>query len=245
MKLAVKQPYFLPYLGCFQTIAAVDKYLLYDNVAFIKKGWINRNRILVQNVGPVFITVPLKSQSSFALIKNTYIDNSQPWRKKVLDLIFYNYKKAPYFESVYSIVESCINDDNECITDFNCNALNLVSHFLDINTKVEVGRGDEYDSLENSLSQYIDTDKRKHDRVIGICKINNASDYFDSIGAIDLYSKDICAAKGVKLHFLKMNDDVAYKQLSKEYFQGLSIVDVLMNNGKEGTKTMLNMYSEI
>ena len=92
MKLAIMQPYFMPYIGYFQTMTAVDKYLLYDKVAFIKKGWINRNRIYIQNVGTQFITIPLKNKSSFTNISDVQIDNTTDWRSKMLNLIYYNYK---------------------------------------------------------------------------------------------------------------------------------------------------------
>ena len=72
MKLAIMQPYLFPYLGYFQLIAAVDKFVFYDDVNFIKNGWINRNRLLIS--GKVnYITIPLSGASSFLKINQVLV----------------------------------------------------------------------------------------------------------------------------------------------------------------------------
>jgi hypothetical protein len=109
MKLAIMQPYFFPYLGYFQLISTVDKFILYEHVQYIKKGWINRNRIIELNKGDIYIRVPIKKKETNPYICEAEIDNSTLWGKKIINLLFYNYKKSPFFEEIYPFFENIFN----------------------------------------------------------------------------------------------------------------------------------------
>ncbi|MDR6194877.1 WbqC family protein [Siphonobacter sp. SORGH_AS_0500] len=100
MTLAIMQPYLFPYIGYFQLLNAVDKFVIYDDVAFINRGWINRNSILNNGKAQLF-TVPLKEASQNKLIHEISIDTDQKWRDKLLKTIQQNYKKAPHFAAVF------------------------------------------------------------------------------------------------------------------------------------------------
>ena len=244
MKLAIMQPYFMPYIGYFQAMAAVDKYLLYDKVAFIKKGWINRNRIYIQNVGTQFITIPLKNKSSFTNISDVQIDNTTDWRSKMLNLIYYNYKRSLFFDVVYPLMENSIKQSSELISEYNFVVLNQIATFLDINTPIELSTDPMYEGIEEQLAKYDDSLLRKYDRIKFICQANNADNYINPIGGQDLYDKKVFAEHGIKLSFVQ-TEQFAYPQFAPEFIPNLSIIDVLMHNGKEGTKQLLNAYKLI
>ena len=244
MKLAIMQPYFMPYIGYFQAMAAVDKYLLYDKVAFIKKGWINRNRIYIQNVGTQFITIPLKNKSSFTNILDVQIDNTTDWRSKMLNLIYYNYKRSLFFDVVYPLMENSIKQSSELISEYNFVVLNQIATFLDINTPIELSTDPMYEGIEEQLAKYDDSLLRKYDRIKFICQANNADNYINPIGGQDLYDKKVFAEHGIKLSFVQ-TEQFAYPQFAPEFIPNLSIIDVLMHNGKEGTKQLLNAYKLI
>ena len=108
MKLAIMQPYFLPYIGYFQAIHAVDKYILYDNLTFIKDAWMNRNRLMLSNGAITTFSVPIIAKSSNTMIADIRIDNSQKWAEKLLKTIFLNYKKAPFFDEIFPIFEKLL-----------------------------------------------------------------------------------------------------------------------------------------
>ena len=241
MKLAIMQPYFMPYLGYFQAISAVDKYILYDKVNFIKRGWINRNQIFVQNLGKEYITIPLKTKSSNLLISDVIIDNSLQWRKKILNLIYYNYKRAISFEEVYPLLTDIINTNVDTISEYNYLTLSSVCNFLDMKTQIEISGFDDYNEIENYLKTLGD-EIRKNERIFSICKQQGADIYINAIGGQELYSKEEFKENGIDLYFIKM-DDIKYKQFSDEFVPYLSIIDVLMHNGKEGTKELLNRYT--
>ena len=104
MKIAIMQPYFFPYLGYWQLMNIVDKFVIYDDVNYIKRGWINRNRILVEGK-PFYIHVPVMKASQNKIINEMEVFVDSSLRKKELKTIELAYKKAPFFDSVYPLIK--------------------------------------------------------------------------------------------------------------------------------------------
>ena len=106
MKLAIMQPYFLPYIGYFQLIAAVDTFIIYDNVKYTKKGWINRNRLLLNGRDAMF-SLPLKKDSDyFDIDKRELANEFNP--NKLLNQIIGAYRHAPQFKETLPLIEKII-----------------------------------------------------------------------------------------------------------------------------------------
>lgn len=234
MKLAIMQPYFFPYIGYFQLIRAVDKYIIYDNLNFIKDAWINRNRIPVKNSGITLISVPLKSKSSFQKIRDTCIDNSQKWKDKLKKTIILNYQKSPMFEEVFPVIDKIIDYDTDKIAEFNFNLIRSISKYIGTKTMIETDSG-KYMHIEDILGdnqllslRYPDTDLRTI-RILEICKQENADKFYNAIGGMELYSKDIFGSHNIELKFLKTSD-LEYKQFKDSFIPHMSIIDVLMFN---------------
>ena len=150
MKLAIMQPYFFPYIGYYQAITAVDKYMLYDELAYIKRGWVNKNRVLIVNQKPVYIIVPVKDKSCLKQISEIEIDDDKNWRNKILNTIFMNYKKAQYFEEIYPIVENIINAKVNLLTELNAKSIIDIARYLDIKTEITTDTS-KYIYLEEQL----------------------------------------------------------------------------------------------
>ena len=248
MKLAVMQPYFFPYLGYFQLIKAVDKFILYDKVAYIKKGWVNRNRIGVVNDLDRMIIVPIVNASSNKLIQDVKIDNSQKWAEKILQLIYFNYKKSGYFDEVYALVEELLKKEYEYIGEINAATTIGVARFLDIPTMItsDTSAFAEMETCLESgtydkLFEGENVPERKTARVIEICRKENAKTYVNPIGGTELYDKEEFRSYGMNLEFVKMRN-LVYPQFTKEFVPGLSIIDVLFQNGKEKTKLLLDEF---
>lgn len=245
MKLAIMQPYYFPYLGYFQLIKAVDKFILYDNINYIKNGWVNRNRLLEVNRKPVYVTVPLNEKSSFSKIREIEIDNGQPWKKKLLKMLNYNYRRSAYYAEIYSLIEKSINYNEISLSKFNCYLIKSICTYLDIATKFDYDVR-HYEGIEKAMSNLekanvICGSNRMTTRVIEICRHENARTYVNAIGGMELYSKEVFVRAGIDLYFLKTLP-YSYKQNTNEYFQHLSIIDVLMNCGREETKRMLEEF---
>lgn len=231
MKVGIMQPYFFPYIGYFQLMNAVDEFVIYDNIEFTKKGWINRNRILV-NGKDFFITIPLKKDSDYLDVRDRYLaDSWSSERVKMLNRIKESYRKAPQFDSVYPIVEKCIYFDDTNLFNFILNSLNQVKEYLEIRTSFLI-------SSTIPIDHALKADKK----VIAICKEINADMYVNPIGGVELYDKDRFMGEGIDLHFLK-TDEFSYAQFGNGFIPWLSILDVMMFNSKEAITKILTQYS--
>jgi len=232
MTIAIMQPYIFPYIGYFQLIHAVDKFILYDDVNFINKGWINRNNILVSGQ-PHLFTIPLKDASQNKLINEVELLGSDPWQKKLLKTIRQSYQKAPYFEKIFVLIEEIVNLKVQTIHELATSAIQQTCAFLEIQT-----------IIEPSSTIYKNTHLKGQNRILDICKQENADYYINPIGGMELYDRHTFEAEGIKLNFIK---SVAspYPQFKNAFVPWLSIIDMLMFNGPEDMMKHLKAYELI
>ena len=233
MKIAIMQPYFFPYIGYFQLINSVDKFIIYDNIQYTKKGWINRNKILV-NSSDKIITLPIKKDSDYLDIKERVLANIWEQEKiKMLNLIKSSYKKSPYFNKVYPVISSIFEVPNTNLFEFLLNSLHLLNSYLKIKTKITI-----------SSDINIDHSLKSTDKVIAICKEFNTNTYINAIGGQKLYNVKDFKNEGIDLKFIK-SSPLTYKQYDNEFIPWLSIIDVLMFNKKQDIIKLLNNYTLI
>ncbi len=226
------QPYFFPYIGYFQLINSVDSFVIYDDVNFIKKGWINRNNILVNNSAYLF-SIPLQNVSQNKLINEIFISDLDKWRIDFLKTISSSYKKAPFFLEVYSLIERIISFKELNLALYVKNCLQILCEFLDINTNL---------ILSSEIEK--NNELRGEDKIIDICLKMNSIQYINAIGGIELYSGEHFNEKNIDLKFIK-TENIVYHQFKNEFIPWLSIIDVIMFNSKEDTKKILNKYELI
>lgn len=226
MKLAIMQPYFFPYIGYFQLIKSVDTFIIYDDVNYIKGGWINRNRIASKSTGnkPIYFGLTLENQSSFEKIYNIKAKQSHFHDDKLKKKVSNCYKKSPYYEKVYPLFEKVINSESNYITDINYNCIKIVCDFLNIKTKII------------KTSRQISNDKLAgQDRVIDICKKLNCTKYINAIGGKELYNTGNFLSNGIELKFIKS------KPIEHEWWN-LSIIHQMMTFEETQLQEMLNSY---
>lgn len=226
MILAIMQPYLFPYIGYWQLINAVDTFVIYDDVNFIKQGYINRNNILSNNKKQT-LTLELIGASSFKYIKDIEVGRNS---NKLLKTIKHNYFKAPYFETIYPMLESILMQDEKNLARFIGYSLQAISDYLNIDTKIIYSSDTEKD---NSL--------KAQDKVIDICMNLNAVKYINAIGGKELYDKESFKDKKIELNFLQ-TEIHEYKQFNNDFIPYLSIIDVMMFNSKDEVNLMLNEY---
>lgn len=229
MKLGIMQPYLFPYIGYFQLLAAVDKFIVYDDVTFIKQGWVNRNRILLEGKDEMF-TVPIQDQSSFKLIHETQILKNPVWRRKLLVKFEHAYKKAPFFKPVFELVRGVLDSTENLIGAMAVKGIKSVCGYLDIHTRI----------IEHSAA-YGNAHLKAQDRVLDLCAKEKASVYINAAGGTELYSKDDFRNRGIELQFLR-SKEIAYRQLGAAFVPGLSIIDVMMFNSPEETRELLKRF---
>lgn len=235
MKIAVMQPYFFPYIGYFQLVKAVDIFVFYDDVNFIKKGWVNRNRILI-NCADNLLTIPCIAASQNKQINEVNIDYDSKEFKKILPKIHHAYKNSsPNFQKVFPLIEQVFEQNHESIAQFCQTGIELFSMYLEIETEFKVSSKNFADS--KGLG--------KAERLISISKSLNSNEYINAQGGKELYSKEEFEAQGIYLKFLEPKiSNIQYIQgKCNNFTPNLSIIDVLMFNSKEKISEMLNMYT--
>ena len=223
------QPYFMPYIGYWQLMHSVDKFVIYDEIEYTKKGWINRNRMLMNNKDFVF-TIPLKKDSDYNFVSKREI-SSDFNRNKLYAQIKSSYSKALYYKEVIDTVSDIINYEDSNLFNFILNSINKINQYLNLDPNIVISSSIEFD---NNL--------KGEDKVISICKKLNSTKYINPIGGVDMYSKDRFEKKGIELYFLK-SDSILYKQFDNEFIPWLSILDVMMFNSIEEIKVMLKRYT--
>ena len=227
-KIAVMQPYLFPYLGYFQLMQAVDKFIFYDDVHFINRGWINRNRILV-NREPMRFTVPLQSASQNKLIREVQLANPEQWKKKFLKTLEHAYKHAPYYSRTVQIVHCVLDSTAESILQWILSSIELLCREFSI-------------TCERSLSSsYKNQELSGAARLIDLVKLESGDHYINASGGAALYSKEEFRLAGIELSFLEpeLNE---YDQQIGSFIPGLSILDVLMFNSTTEIKSELKKY---
>lgn len=231
MKLAIMQPYLLPYIGYFQLIKASDRFVVYDDVNFINKGWINRNNILVSGK-PYLFTVPLTNASQNKLIYEVGI-SSEPWQKKLLRTLQQSYQKAPFYSLVFPILEKIITYPAQNISELATFSITEIVDYLRIQTE-----------LIASSKIYENENLKSQDRILDIVKKEGATTYINPIGGMELYDKALFKDNGIDLFFIK-SKPIEYPQFQNDFVPWLSIVDVLMHNSPSATNEFLDSYELI
>jgi len=229
MKVGVMQPYFLPYIGYWQLLKFVDRFVIYDNIQYVKRGWINRNRYLKDGSDTLF-SIPLKKDSDYLDINKRVISDSFS-SKKLINKFDIAYKSAPYYLDVLPLLIDIINISHKNLFRYIYESVILMCSFLDI------------DSSKIIISSDIEIDHslRSEEKVLAICKAQNASTYINPIGGVEMYHENNFNNVGMQLQFLRAKD-LVYNQYIDKFVPSLSIIDVMMFNSVEETKLLLKKY---
>lgn len=224
------QPYFMPYLGYWQLMAAVDKYVVYDDVNYIKGGWVSRNNILMNGQKKMF-TIVLGGASPNKHFNDIIVsDDFIKFRKTLQNC----YGKAPYYNIVTEILEKIYTFPQKDLGHFMLNSFQVILDYLGIKTEL---------LLSSSIEK--DNTLKGKDKVIHICKLLNADTYYNAIGGQELYNKSEFLNNGIRLQFLQPELSPYQQIKAKEFVPGLSMIDVLMNNNKEKVQNMITLYKLI
>ncbi len=230
-KIGMMQPYLFPYLGYFQLIAAVDVFVLGDDLQYVKESWINRNRILV-NGKDKLITFPLKKGAHLAKINERVLsDDFRSEMDKLLRVLYAAYAKAPYYKKVLPLLEEIFKHREKNLAKYAENSIRKLCAYLDITTPILV-------ASDLEISEVID----KQDRVIRTAKKLGGEVYINFVGGMQLYDFNLFEENGLELKFHKIGD-VTYSQFGNEFVPLLSIIDVLMFNDVPDVRKKLDCYS--
>lgn len=216
MRLGIMQPYFLPYIGYFQLIAAVDKFIVYDNIKYTKKGWINRNRFLQNGSAATFSLSLKKDSDSLNICERELAPDFD--RNRLLNQLRAAYRRAPHFEQTFPLIEQVVNYPASNLFLFLHNSIFQVCAHLGITTEIIV-------SSEVAIDHLL----QGQDKVLALCEALGSTNYVNAIGGLELYSKKAFQDKGIDLHFIK-SLPIEYAQYRIPFVPWLSIIDLLMFN---------------
>lgn len=225
------QPYFLPYIGYFQLISAVDQFVIYDNIEYTKKGWINRNRML-QNNKDVLFSLALKKASDHLHIYEREIAENFNY-EKLANQIKGAYRRAPYFDQTFPLIEEIIRYEDPNLFHFLKNSILKICQHLDLTTEIKT-----------SSEINIDHTLTSQDKVLALCNELNAKTYINAVGGVDLYSKEAFKENSIDLKFIKPKP-FSYSQFDSEFTPWLSILDVMMFNPIETIQASISTNYEL
>ena len=225
MKAAIMQPYFLPYIGYWQLISSVDRFVVYDNIQYTKSGWINRNRFL-QNGKPQVFTIPLKSDSDYMDVGERRISPAFN-KSKLINQLNGAYAKATNSKTIMPILKDIIGYDEDNLFGYILNSIKEICTYLEIDTEIVT-----------SSQIEIDHSLKAEERVLAICKAEKATVYVNTSGGTGLYDKDRFRGEGIDLKFIQ-SKDIRYPQFGDEFVPWLSILDVMMFNDQATIKQFL------
>lgn len=231
MKVAIMQPYFFPYIGYFQLIKAVDLFIVYDNIKYTKKGWINRNRML-QNGKDVVFSLPLKNDvDSLDVCERELAGDFK--RDKLLNQLRGAYRRAPYFEEVFPVLEGIVHYEGNNLFRFLLNSIVVTCDYLHIDTEIKI-----------SSQIAIDHKLKSQDKVLALCEDLGADTYVNAVGGMDLYVRENFAAKGIELKFIR-TQPFEYPQFGNGFVPWLSIIDVMMFNSREKIGAVISGHYDL
>jgi hypothetical protein len=226
MTLAIMQPYFLPYIGYFQLMCAADKFVVFDDVNYINRGWINRNRLLDRDE-PRLFTLPLRGASQNRLICDLELVDKDEWHSQLCATVQRCYAKAPGFELAFDLFRRITKCPSSNLSEFLTRSLRLVADALGIDTVIEP-----------TSRRYQNAELKGASRLIDICRQEGADSYLNAPGGRGLYVSETFEKAGLKLRFLDPKPS-PYKQYDAEFTPSLSILDTLMFNPMLRVKQML------
>lgn len=233
MNVAIMQPYFAPYLGYISLIKHTDEFILFDTVQFIRHGWIERNRILKQNEGWLYIQVPLEKHSRETFIKDIKINNESDWKKKILSQLITYKKVAPNYYKVINLLNEVFEKEYTSIVQLNKALLEKICLYLGFPKALPVF---------SEMKFEIDDAKMPDEWALNICKkLGDDITYINPIGGLDFFDKQKYIDNAIQIYFQKMRLE-PYNQKRNVFEAGLSVIDVMMFKSVEEINVMLDDF---
>lgn len=231
--VAIHQPNFFPWLGYFNKIALSDIFVVMDNVQFPRTGggnWLNRVQLMINGHATWFTMPVVRAFHGLRNINEMQIDNSKPWRNKLLKTIEMNYVRAPFFSSVFPVLREIISTPTNLLVEYNLSAINQLRDLFGLQSQLILGSSLGVDGAATEL-------------LISMVRAVEGTAYLSGGGATGYQEDEQFAEAGMALVYQNFKHPKYRQTRSKEFVPGLSIIDSLMNCGLEQTKMMIQGFS--
>lgn len=230
MKYAIMQPYFFPYLGYYSLIKESDRFILFDDVQFIRHGWIERNRTLKPVEGWQYIAVPLEKFSLGTKIKDATIRSNEDWREKMIRQLEHYKKKSPFYAETIQVIRAALDIETSSIVQLNKNILIATCRYIGLPLEIDVF---------SEMNLAIDPVSGPGEWALNITKALGGTEYINPTGGVEIFDKAQYDAAGISLEFLG-NNLPPYSQRRAAFEPGLSIVDAMMFNSPEQIRALID-----
>lgn len=231
MKIGIMQPYFFPYIGYYALINYVDKFIFFDTPQYIRKGWINRNRILKADGLPDYITVPIKKCDRETAIKDVMINNNISWKEKIFGQLTVYKRKAPHYESVIKLLKE-VFEGEEKISGLGIKSVIFSCKYIGIETPFDV-----FSEMDIQIGNVGEADEW----ALEITKSLGYHTYVNPPGGLSFFDRKKYEQAGIELQFLEA-ELKQYNQRIGKFEPGLSIIDMMMFLDVSEIKQLLNYY---
>lgn len=232
MKIAIMQPYLFPYIGYFSLLKNTDYFLFFDTPQYIRKGWINRNRILKSDGSAIYFTIPIEKQHREATIDSMKVIQNEEWENKILGQLSVYKNKAPFYKEVIDVVKEVLNKDYQYISEVAIDSVVQSCRYLGINLNYDIC----------SKIELPDFNVKEPDEwALYLTKYMKYDTYVNPPGGKSFFSYDKYKNNNIKLQFLTQ-DIIPYDQRIPQFVPGLSIIDIMMFCKPEDILLMMNNY---
>lgn len=230
-KIAILQSNYIPWKGYFDMINMVDEFVLYDTEQYTRRDWRNRNKIKTSN-GLLWLSIPVMVKGNYYQKISEIKISENKWRKKHWTSIKNNYSKSRYFNDYKDVFENLYLNSNEIfLSKINYSFISIINKILGIDTKIT--RSEDY-----RISG------EKTEKLLSICKQANATEYISGPAAKDYFDKSLFEQENIKVKWMDYSNYPEYNQLYQPFEHGVSILDLIFNEGKNAPKFMKSFTYE-
>lgn len=232
-KIAILQSNYIPWKGYFDIINMVDEFILYDDMQYTRRDWRNRNKIMTPN-GLIWLTIPVENKGKFYQKINETKISGHEWIDEHMKSIQYNYSKAPYYKEYAPIITEIYEKCRKEVYLSRINFLFIAEICRILNIKTKITWSSDYELVDG-----------KTERLVGLVKSAGGNYYLSGPAAKDYIVDELFEKEGIKLDWMDYSGYPTYSQLSREFEHGVTILDLIFNEGPNASKYMKSFTKEL
>ena len=221
--VVIHQPDFMPYLGFFDRLLKADIYVIFDNVQYTRRAWMNRDKIKTKK-GEGWLTVSTQKAPQDTPINRILLAEGS-WREDNLNLLRTNYRNSPFFHEIMPSIEELYKFPGTRMMDFNLASIQMLMQFFDI-------------QIETVLASSLEPQGKNNTMIIDIMKKLGYSRYLSGVGARDYFVPELYEQAGIEVIWQDFKHPV-YPQQYDGFIPYLSSIDLLFNCGIKHSRLIL------
>ncbi len=243
----ILQSSYLPWRGVLDLANIADTFVLFDHAQYTRNDWRNRNKIMSPN-GPFWLTIPVKRRFG-ETIDQAEVDGSQ-WTKKHFRAIQQNYSKEQGYRRIKNDIEDIYNSAanldrlssiNRIFIDFLVKNLDISVEFIssrDILRRVGVESTDSPQTDEDPVAKRY----RRNHQLIEMCHAVSATRYVSGPAALTYLDEAQFLEAGITLRVADFTGYPRYRQLSEDYHEKVSALDLLLMTERDALNYLLSTH---